>query len=261
MAHRPRRRRSSIRRAGRAHVGQFTATTTATTSSQLLADGAARGPRSTTTRSRSSRRSSTSRRRRLRQQPEHRPVLGGEIQGRLTMRDVILVNEDSKVKAKLKNPQTGHLLEPVHADHLRDRRPGHPRLDRGRRRPSRRARARSGEAEVPLRQHALRGVRRRDPAPEHPRPAGGASSSPGRPRTRSRSCSATSTRTTTPGQARRPAGVPDARRRRVHRAQHGEPAELLRERPVHLAADRSSTTRSTTCDQHGQEGEAGRTRR
>ena len=34
-------------------------------------------------------------------------IAGGEIQGRLTMRDVILVNEDSKVKAKLKNPQTG----------------------------------------------------------------------------------------------------------------------------------------------------------
>ena len=32
---------------------------------------------------------------------------GGDIQGRLTMRDVILVNDDSKVKAKLKNPQTG----------------------------------------------------------------------------------------------------------------------------------------------------------
>ncbi len=32
---------------------------------------------------------------------------GGEIQGRLTMRDVILVNKDSKVKAKLRNPQTG----------------------------------------------------------------------------------------------------------------------------------------------------------
>ena len=34
-------------------------------------------------------------------------TLGGEKNGRLTMRDVILVNEDSKVKAKLKNPQTG----------------------------------------------------------------------------------------------------------------------------------------------------------
>ena len=32
---------------------------------------------------------------------------GGEIQGRLTMRDVILVNKDSKVKAKLKKPQSG----------------------------------------------------------------------------------------------------------------------------------------------------------
>jgi endonuclease/exonuclease/phosphatase family metal-dependent hydrolase len=31
-----------------------------------------------------------------------------ELNGRLTMRDVILVNKDSKVKAKLKNPQTGH---------------------------------------------------------------------------------------------------------------------------------------------------------
>ena len=31
-----------------------------------------------------------------------------EINGRLTMRDVILVNQDSKVKAKLKNPQMGH---------------------------------------------------------------------------------------------------------------------------------------------------------
>jgi endonuclease/exonuclease/phosphatase family metal-dependent hydrolase len=33
--------------------------------------------------------------------------LGGEIQGRLTMRDVILVNQDSKVKVKAKNPQSG----------------------------------------------------------------------------------------------------------------------------------------------------------
>jgi endonuclease/exonuclease/phosphatase family metal-dependent hydrolase len=31
-----------------------------------------------------------------------------EMNGRLTMRDVILVNKDSKVKAKLKNPQAGH---------------------------------------------------------------------------------------------------------------------------------------------------------
>jgi hypothetical protein len=34
-------------------------------------------------------------------------LIGGEIQGRLTMRDVILVNEDSRVNAKLKNPQSG----------------------------------------------------------------------------------------------------------------------------------------------------------
>ena len=43
-------------------------------------------------------------------------IAGGEIQGRLTMRDVILVNQDSKVKAKLKNPQTGtyaNLFTPV----------------------------------------------------------------------------------------------------------------------------------------------------
>lgn len=34
-------------------------------------------------------------------------LFGGEVMGRLTMRDAILVNEDSKVKAKLKNPRTG----------------------------------------------------------------------------------------------------------------------------------------------------------
>jgi len=34
-------------------------------------------------------------------------LAGGDIQGRLTMRDVILVNDNSKVKAKLRNPQTG----------------------------------------------------------------------------------------------------------------------------------------------------------
>ena len=36
-------------------------------------------------------------------------LAGGDIQGRLTMRDVILVNDDSKVKAKVKNPQSGHV--------------------------------------------------------------------------------------------------------------------------------------------------------
>jgi endonuclease/exonuclease/phosphatase family metal-dependent hydrolase len=34
-------------------------------------------------------------------------LAGGDIQGRLTMRDVILVNADSKVKAKTKKPQSG----------------------------------------------------------------------------------------------------------------------------------------------------------
>ena len=34
-------------------------------------------------------------------------LAGGDIQGRLTMRDVILVNDDSKVKAKVKNAQSG----------------------------------------------------------------------------------------------------------------------------------------------------------
>ena len=87
-------------------------------------------------------RSSTSRRRPTTTATRTPASLGGEIQGRLTMRDVILVNEDSKVKAKVKNPQSGHLLEPVHAEHLRDRRPGDPRLDRRSTPPSRRARAR-----------------------------------------------------------------------------------------------------------------------
>jgi hypothetical protein len=43
-------------------------------------------------------------------------VLGGEIQGRLTMRDVILVNQDSKVNLKVSHPQTGtyqHLYTPT----------------------------------------------------------------------------------------------------------------------------------------------------
>jgi hypothetical protein len=35
-------------------------------------------------------------------------VLGGDIQGRLTMRDVILVNKDSKVKTKVKKPKSGN---------------------------------------------------------------------------------------------------------------------------------------------------------
>jgi hypothetical protein len=39
--------------------------------------------------------------------PNTGQICGGEIQGRLTMRDVILVNEDSKVNAKLRNPQSG----------------------------------------------------------------------------------------------------------------------------------------------------------
>jgi len=34
-------------------------------------------------------------------------IAGGDIQGRLTMRDVILVNEDSKVNLKVKNPTSG----------------------------------------------------------------------------------------------------------------------------------------------------------
>ena len=34
-------------------------------------------------------------------------LFGGEVMGRLTMRDAILVNEDSRVEAKLKNPQSG----------------------------------------------------------------------------------------------------------------------------------------------------------
>ena len=43
-------------------------------------------------------------------------IAGGEIQGRLTMRDVILVNQDSKVNVKTKNPTSGsytHLFTPV----------------------------------------------------------------------------------------------------------------------------------------------------
>ena len=67
-------------------------------------------------------------------------LLGGEIQGRLTMRDAILVRKGGAVKVK--HPQSGHYQQPVHAEHLRDRRPGDAWLGLGRRRPRPRARAR-----------------------------------------------------------------------------------------------------------------------
>ncbi len=70
-------------------------------------------------------------------------VAGGEIQGRLTMRDVILVNQDSKVDLKVTKPQSGTYLEPVHAEHLGHRRSGDPRLDGGRRQRDEGRRARS----------------------------------------------------------------------------------------------------------------------
>ena len=58
-------------------------------------------------------------------------LLGGEIQGRLTMRDVILVRKGGAVKVK--NPQSGHYTNLLHAEHLRHRRAGDPRLGLGRR--------------------------------------------------------------------------------------------------------------------------------
>jgi endonuclease/exonuclease/phosphatase family metal-dependent hydrolase len=48
--------------------------------------------------------------------PTTGPIFGADLNGRLTMRDVILVNKDSKVDAKLKNPQSGtysNLFTPV----------------------------------------------------------------------------------------------------------------------------------------------------
>ncbi len=47
------------------------------------------------------------------------------------MRDVILVNTKSKVKTKVKHPQSGGLRKPVHADDLDRRGPGDARLDAG----------------------------------------------------------------------------------------------------------------------------------
>ena len=104
-----------------------------------------------------------------------------ELNGRLTMRDVILVNEDSKVKAKLKNPQSGDLLEPV------TRRPisGIPiAVTRGWTAGDVTVKTGQGQAEgeeeVPLRQQPLRGVRRRDPAARASAPSRPLSWSPGR---------------------------------------------------------------------------------
>jgi endonuclease/exonuclease/phosphatase family metal-dependent hydrolase len=43
------------------------------------------------------------------------PIIGNaEVNGRLTMRDVILVNDDSKVHAKFTNPQAGHYTNLLH---------------------------------------------------------------------------------------------------------------------------------------------------
>ena len=95
-----------------------------------------------------------------------------ELNGRLTMRDVILVNDESKVKAKLKNPQVGTFSSLYTPDRLGDPDRGDPRLDRRRRDGQDRRGQPAAEAEVSLRQQPLRGVRRRDPAAEHPRPAG-----------------------------------------------------------------------------------------
>ena len=119
-----------------------------------------------------------------------------ELNGRLTMRDVILVNEESNVNATLSNPQTGTFSEPVHADDRRDSGgPGDPWLDRrGRHRQPRTGPAEGPEV-IPLRQHPLRGVRRRDPGPKHSGAAGGrARRRPRQPRS-ARSSSATSTPT------------------------------------------------------------------
>ena len=82
-------------------------------------------------------------------------ILGGEIQGRLTMRDVILVNQGSKVDCEgHQSPQSGTYSNLLHAEHLGDRRSGDPWLDGGRRQRDEGQGQEAGEGEVPLRQHA-----------------------------------------------------------------------------------------------------------
>ncbi len=103
-------------------------------------------------------------------------IPNAEINGRLTMRDVILVRVGSGIKVQNANGRA--LREPARG-HRRRRRHGgrHARMDAARR--DREEEGQEGQAqgqvdqeEVPLRELPLRGVRRRDPDAEHPRPAG-----------------------------------------------------------------------------------------
>ena len=143
--------------------------------------------------------------------PNTGQLFGGEIKGRLTMRDVILVSKDVEGEGEARTRRAGRTRTST-----RRTSPGStsrsPAAGPRSTSPPRGQGQEEGEEEVPLRQHPFRGVRRRDPAPEHPRPAGAGAARRAGERTRSRSSSATSTPTTTRGPARRRAGVPDAAR-------------------------------------------------
>ncbi len=98
-------------------------------------------------------------------------IANAEINGRLTMRDVIL----AKVGAEVKVSQSaeGPLQEPLLGRTLRRQGDRDPRLGLGRR-------ERPWLGPVPLRRHPPRIVRPADRGAEHPRPAGGRTGGPER---------------------------------------------------------------------------------
>ena len=102
-------------------------------------------------------------------------VINAEINGRLTMRDVILV-QGRRGRKVLPSPKTGHFAHLLVEETPGGRNHRHPGLDRGRRQGA-------GQQEVPLRQHPSRGVRPGHPGAQHPFPTGVRAGSPGDRRT------------------------------------------------------------------------------
>ncbi len=132
-------------------------------------------------------------------------LANAEINGRLTMRDVILARigagrEDLEPEERQLQPPAGRQSR---------RQQGNRRSPAAGPASTRRCAAAS---QVPLRRHPPRGVRQRGRIPEHPRPAGGRAGRPRRPgdqQTAGRSWSAISTPTSRPKSSRatgRPTG-------------------------------------------------------
>ena len=183
-------------------------------------------------------------------------LFGGEVMGRLTMRDAILVNEDSKVKAKLKNPQSGtysSLYTPniagIDVPVTRGWTAGDITVQKGK-----------GRSKV---KRKFRFVNTHFEAfdDETQRPsirALQATEVVNGPASKKRTIMLGDFNSERPGRATgRRAGVPGHPRRRLRAPGDERPAELLREQPVHGAAERVRPSGRPHRHQHGQQGEAG----